>query len=428
MDSFFAGIDLGTSGCRIIVIDENKSIQHTQSIHYQNPNKQTPQLWLDSVSQLLKEQPDFIRKNLKALAIDGTSGTILLTDKYGNPTSSILMYHDLRATQEAQIIKEIMPMENGGQGASSSLARLLWLLKNEPNANHRHALHQADYILGTLANNYSLSDENNCLKLGYDVFKRIWLKTEMQQLGIDHSMLPQVFKPSTHVAMITPKYAKQLQLPESLQLVSGTTDSIAAFIATGATQIGEAVTSLGSTMVVKLIADQPIFSAKYGVYSHRLGDQWLIGGASNSGGKVLRHYFSVKEMEVLTKMLKPEQLTDLHYYPLIKTGERFPKADPNKQALLSPRPESDSVFFQGMLEGIAEIENSAYKKLYELGAPPLTSIRSVGGGSHNKAWTQIRKNIIKVEMVTPKQSEAAFGSALLAFQGFNDDNDSPTYY
>ncbi len=342
-----------------------------------------------------------------------------MIDAQGNPTSSTLMYNDLRASTEAQKLKNILPSKNGGQGASGSLARLLWLLKHEPDKTHAHAVHQADYILGKLTNNFSISDENNCLKLGYDVVNQCWPEVEFTELGIDKRLLPDVLSAGSFVSRVDPQQAKFLGLPESLQLVTGTTDSIAAFIATGADEIGDAVSSLGSTLVLKLISDKPIFSSKHGIYSHRLGDQWLVGGASNSGAKVLQHYFSQIEIDEMTINLSPNNPTGLNYYPLIDVGERFPIADATKQAELTPRPKSNIKFFQGILEGIATIESQGYQKLIELGAPKINSVRSVGGGSKNTAWTQIRKNTLQVDMISPEYTEAAYGSALLALKGVN---------
>jgi sugar (pentulose or hexulose) kinase len=335
------------------------------------------------------------------------------------------MYNDLRATAEAKIIKKVIPENNGGQGASGSLARLLWLLKHEPSSSksakgkHAHAVHQADFILGKLSNNFNLSDENNCLKLGYDVLNQCWPKEILAMLGGDSSLLPTVYPAGTAVAQIDPLQAQDLGLPEKLLCVTGTTDSIAAFIATGAEELGSAVTSLGSTLVVKLISDKPIFSSEHGIYSHRLNNQWLVGGASNSGAKVLQHYFSQQQLDVMTENLQVDEPTGLDYYPLLKKGERFPVADAQKQPQLSPRPDSDLMFFQGILEGVAGIERQGYSKLTELGAPPVAAVYTVGGGSRNKAWTQIRKNQLGVNMIKPNHTEAAYGSALLALKGFN---------
>ncbi len=431
MEKLFAGIDLGTSGCRLIVIDSDKNIQFSRTKTYSNPDEQSPELWWNSVCDLFNGLPSTIKQNLQSLAINGTSGTVLLVDDSGNPLTQALMYNDLRATEEAEKIKQVLPKENGGQGASGSLSRVIWLLnkiqkgKKQGGCAFKYTInHQADYILGKLSNNFTFSDENNCLKLGYDVINQRWPIEELEKLGVDELSLPKVFPAGTVVAQINPKQAKVLSLPKTLQLVSGTTDSIAAFIATGANKTGDAMTSLGSTLVLKLISDKPIFSPEHGIYSHRLNNQWLVGGASNSGAKVLQYYFTQAQIDEMTDQLLPDNPTGLHYYPLINKGERFPVSDPNKQAMLSPRPDSDREFFQGILEGIANIEAQAYQKISELGAPAITSVRSVGGGSKNTAWTRLRqnslrKNKLKVDMITPKQTEAAYGSALLALQGFN---------
>ena len=419
----YAGIDLGTSGCRLICIDTSRTIHSSSAIQYPRDCKQTPELWWSSVAKLFAKLPETIKQQIIALAIDGTSGSILLTDKKGQPTSSALMYNDLRAVKEAEIIKQKLPIDNGGQGASTSLARLLWLLKKQPDSSHAHILHQADFILGKFTNNFTLSDENNCLKLGYDVINCCWPESELIDMKIDLRLLPEVHRVGTPVAKIDKEVAKKFGLSDNVQLVSGTTDSIAAFIATGANQTGHAVSSMGSTLVIKQLSKTPIFAPEYGIYSHRFvsdeKDTWLVGGASNSGGKVLRHFFSDDKMEYLSKKIDTKTSTGLNYYPLLGQGERFPVADPNKAPKLTPRPDDDVFFFQGLLEGIAAIEQQAYQKLEQLGASPIQSVSTVGGGHINHAWTEIRRKLLDVEMLKPINTEAAFGSALIAMRAFN---------
>lgn len=80
-----------------------------------------------------------------------------------------------------------------------------------------------------------------------------------------------VFAPSAPVAAVTAAVSSKTGLPSSCLVCAGTTDSIAAFVAAGVSQPGEAVTSLGSTMAVKLLSEQRVDDAAYGVYSHRLG-------------------------------------------------------------------------------------------------------------------------------------------------------------
>ncbi len=412
----YAGIDFGTSGCRLAVINAKKNQVYNQQIRYPDPEKQSPEIWWSALSLLLTSCPPEFKKHIQSITIDGTSGTLLLTDKKGDPRSITLMYNDARASDEAAKIAQIAPSESGAQGSSSALARLLWLLKNTSNHHHAHVLHQADWVMGKLSRKFGDSDENNCLKLGYDSVKKQW-PDWFENLSIPMELLPKVHPPGRQIATIDKQIAELFNLPPDLFIVTGTTDSIAAFIATGASKIGEAVTSLGSTLAIKFISDMPLFAPEYGIYSHRLGDNWLIGGASNSGGAVLLKYFTAQQLSDMTPLLNPEKPTGLDYYPLVKQGERFPFADLEKKPLLTPRPDNDVEYFQAMLEGIAEIESQAYQRLAELGAPELSAVYSVGGGSKNKAWTQIRKNKLEVALITPNNTEAAYGAALLALQG-----------
>jgi sugar (pentulose or hexulose) kinase len=299
----------------------------------------------------------------------------------------------------------------------------LWLSEQPFAAQACHALHQADWVAGKLAGRFGFSDPNNSLKTGYDVLHNRW-PDWLEQLPRLRNWLPTVYPQATPVCGINPAMAKRFGLPAQAQIIAGTTDSTASFIATGACQVGEAVTALGSTLVLKIIAANPVTDMRYGIYSQPLGKHWLVGGASNSGGAVLQHYFSNAEMSQLESRLQPAKPTGLDYYPLLAHGERFPINDPELVPRMSPRPQADWQFFQGLLEGIAAIEQLGYQRLAECGAPWPASIRTTGGGARNSAWTQIRARLLNVPLLPPNHSEAAFGSARLARQAMTSRSNS----
>ena len=197
-------------------------------------------------------------------------------------------------------------------------------------------------------------------------------------------------------------------------MCAGTTDSIAAFLASGVETPGQAVTSLGSTLVIKLLSYTRVDDVKYGIYSHRLGDLWLVGGASNTGGAVLRHFFSDAELVELSREINLNLPTDLDYYPLLAPGDRFPINDPNLRPRLTPRPDSSIEFLAGLLTGIAKIEARGYQLLASLGATPLTAVYTAGGGAQNPVWTKIRQQYLPVPISISPHQEAAYGAALLA--------------
>lgn len=351
-------------------------------------------------------------RDITAIAVDGTSGTLLLTDAAGTPLGPALMYNDARALDEARAIRDQAP-DSAAASASASLAKLLWLQTHTNTAAARHALHQADWVMGRLCGRYGLSDEHNCLKLGYDPVARAW-PTWLARLDTPVRLLPRVIAPGATAGGIDPAIAQRFGLADTVRVVAGTTDSTAAALAAGVSAPGDAVTSLGSTLVVKVVSSTPVFSSAHGIYSHRLGDHWLTGGASNTGGAVLRAFFSTAELERMTPLLQPDQPTGLDYYPLCTPGERFPVADPALPARLTPRPQDPVRFFQGMLEGMARIEAQGYRLLHELGAPAHRVVYTSGGGAANPAWRLLRETAIGAPVRMAQYRDAAVGAAMLA--------------
>ncbi|RVD63130.1 FGGY-family carbohydrate kinase, partial [Mesorhizobium sp. M7A.F.Ca.ET.027.03.2.1] len=229
--------------------------------------------------------------------------------------------------------------------------------------------------------------------------------------------LPRVAEPGEVTGALTAEAGELFGLPRDVAVVAGTTDGCASFLATGAAAIGDGVTALGSSLTIKILSDRPISASRFGIYSHRLGNAWLAGGASNSGGKVLAQHFPLARIIELSATIDPETDTGLDYYPLPATGERFPIADPALPPRLAPRPADDADYLKAMFEGIAAIEALGYDRLAELGAPALISVRSVGGGAANPAWTAIRRRRLGVDFLPALSDEAAAGTARLALMG-----------
>jgi sugar (pentulose or hexulose) kinase len=418
----FLGIDLGTSGVRAVAIDTvgtihaEAAIPLTAPLHNGAAIEQQPELWWQGVEQVLQAISTRLDPTaIRAIAVDGTSGTVLLADAAGVPLSPGLMYNDGRAVAQAARIANIAPRESAAHGTASGLAKLLWLL--ERGAGGAVCAHtQGDWINGKLSGKFGICDANNALKLGYDPVAACWPEW-MKALNLPDGLLPKVIPAGQAIGSLDTTLANRWGMGDETIVVSGTTDSTAAFLASGASRPGEAVTALGSTLVLKVIAEQPLSAPEYGIYSQPLGDLWLVGGASNSGGAVLRQFFSDAEITQLTPLVRPRHPLCLDYYPLPAPGERFPRNDPQLAPRLTPRPQDDAQFFQAMLEGIARIEREGYQRLAELGAPYPVSVRSNGGGAANTAWTEIRGQMLGVPMLAAAHTEAAYGSALLARDG-----------
>ncbi|MER8423984.1 FGGY-family carbohydrate kinase [Mesorhizobium sp. M1403] len=411
------GIDIGTSGARAVAMRPDFSIAAHSEIALERfgLNGRDPAVWWEAVGATLAEVLKCIdRAAVLSIAVDGTSGTLLPVDGSGRPLAEPLMYNDKVADDIIlTAIAGAAPATSAALGATSGLAKAL-SFQHLPGV--ATVLHQADWIAGQFSGRFDVSDENNALKTGYDVEARRW-PDWIAATGMRMEFLPRIVRPGDVTGTLTASAAKMFGLPRDVVVVAGTTDGCASFLATGATAAGAGVTALGSSLTIKILSDRPISAPQFGIYSHRLGNTYLAGGASNSGGKVLAQHFPVARIVELSKKIDPATETGLDYYPLPAPGERFPIADPALPPRLEPRPADDADYLKAMFEGIAAIEALGYRRLAELGAPRLTSVRSVGGGAANPAWTAIRQRKLGVALVPALSEEAAAGTARLALMG-----------
>jgi len=416
---YVVGIDVGTSGCRMIAV----SIAGEPLAQAQAPLPpsrlrdgllcQDPADWWSAICQCFEQLRAAVSLlGVQALVVDSTSGTLLLADALGAPMTCGIMYNDQRPPEIAERIAAVAGPCTAAS-VSSSLAKLVWLQQASQASEARFALHAADWISGRLCGKFGYSDDHNALKTGFDPVNRCW-PGWLDELGLDRALLPLVNKPGSRLGLLDPTLAKDFSLGTATRVLQGTTDSVAAFLASGAEHPGDAVTVLGTTLVIKVLSTVPIQAPEFGVYSHRLGPYWVVGGASNSGGAALRRYFSLAEIQSLSAALDPVEESALNYYPLPAIGERFPVADPALVSQVNPQPEDRRAFLHGLLEGIARIEKRSYDLLASLGAEPVERIFSVGGGAANPAWTAIRQRVLNVELAAPVHIQSAYGAALLA--------------
>ncbi|MGA1474564.1 MAG: FGGY-family carbohydrate kinase [Prochlorothrix sp.] len=418
--SVWLGIDFGTSGARAVLIGADRCIRWSQHLTFA-PGQNHYKTWKTSLDRLLAAIPTEFTPHLQAIALNGTSSTVLLCNDWGEPVTEALLYHDDRGKAVLDQVATIAPPGHRVHSSTSTLAKLLWW-QQQPDwsrwtaASPVYLLHQADWLAFLLHGQLGVSDYHNALKLGYDVESLAYPDWLGQNPNLA-PLLPQVVPPGTPVGRIRSTLAHTYGLNPHTRICAGTTDSIAAFLASGARSPGQGVTSLGSTLVIKLLSRQPVEDNRWGIYSHRLGDLWLVGGASNTGGAVLRQFFSPEDLRRLSACIDPSLPSSLHYYPLPQPGERFPLNDPQLQPRLDPRPQDDVAFLQGLLEGMARIEALGYDLLADRGTDRLTQVYTAGGGAENEVWMAMRERLLGVPVIRSPHTEAAYGTALLAQQG-----------
>ena len=419
MTDLVLGIDVGTSGVRVAAIDQATRVvafvASTIPVAHRDGDRitQDSAVWgrgLDDAMRRLASTLDLSR--VRALAVDGTSGTLVAVNNRGVPVAAGSLYNDRADDASIAAVERAAPARAAVHGATSPLARATRLLRAE---GVTKILHQADWIAGQFSGRFDVSDESNSLKTGYDPVARAW-PNWIAATGVEPGNLPAVVPAGTIIGQVSAEAARRFGVSARAVVVAGSTDGCAAFLATGADKPGDAVTSLGSTLVLKLASEHPLFAPEYGLYSHRIGDLWLAGGASNTGGAVLAQFFTAEEIRDASRRIDPDVGSGLDYYPLPTRGERFPINDPAFEPRMTPRPVDDAVFLHALFEGIANIEALGYRRLAELGGPQLTCVATVGGGAANEIWSRIRAAALGVPVLMSESDEAAVGVARLALR------------
>lgn len=408
------GIDLGTSGLRVSVVNTSGEPLQEQAIPYPGEFRHADS-WRQGLIALMGQVAPTLKSRIAALAIDGTSGTLLACDQHGAPLGQALAYCDACPNQAAQA-KALIGGEGAAASASGSVARALELLEQlkwpESNTTLPLLRHQADWLMGWLLGHWRWGEEGNNLRLGWELERQCW-SGELSGAPWARA-LPEIVASGQALGSLQPQVAAQLGLGSHCQVVSGTTDGNASVLAADPAP-GDGVAVLGTTLVLKQFHNAPLQGA--GINNHRLAGRWLVGGASNAGAGVLRRFFSDQQLQELSRQIDPRQPSGLQLRPLPQRGERFPIDDPTLEPVLEPRPVSDALFLQGLLEGLCELERLGWQRLQQLGTPPIQRVLSVGGGARNPQWRQLRRQALGLPVLDRSGTSAATAMARLALRG-----------
>ncbi len=427
MSALYLGVDLGSSGLRLAVLGEAGAPAGDPSspvLERQSPYPgrfEDPEAWRQGLIDLLAAVPEEVRRRVAAVAIDGTSGTLLACGPGGRllppPLADALPYHQA-CPEQAGAIATLLAAVSGAwadhpaASSSGSLARALRLQSLARETGLAQGLllrHQADWLMGWLLDDWRWGEEGNNVRLGWDLQQGRWLPGVAEGLGA--GALPGIRSSGSRLGRLAPAAAACLGLPADCQVVAGSTDANAAVLAADP-QEGDGITVLGTTLVLKQFVAAPLAGA--GLSNHRVGGRWLAGGASNAGAGILRRFFDDAQIAELSRQITPGRPTGLALRPLSRRGERFPVDDPALEPILEPRPASDARYLQALLEGLTAIEVAGWRRLRQLGAPALRRVISVGGGARNSQWRALRTRALGIPVLNRPKRTAALGMALLA--------------
>ncbi|MDT0459331.1 FGGY family carbohydrate kinase [Streptomyces sp. DSM 41527] len=427
-DGVWLGLDLGTQSARCMAVDGTGQVLATAARPLTgrrdgNRHEQDPEEWWSALAAACREALGQIdTRRVRGLAVDGTSGTILLADAHGTPLTPGVMYDDGRAAAQAAAVNaagETVWRELGYRSMQPSwaLPTLVRLLEDAParRAGVR-LLHQVDLVTWRLAGRQVAADASHALKTGYHLVEERWPHRVMAELGVPEGVLPEVVRPGGVLGSVCAAAAEATGIPAGTTIVAGMTDGCAAQIGAGALAPGAWNSVLGTTLVLKGSSPHLVRDPAGVVYCHRgPGDNWLPGGASSSGAGVLSRHFGGEDLDALTAQAAALHDPDAVAYPLVAGGgERFPFRAPDAQPFVLGHVPTRAAEFHAYLLGVACLERLCFDYLDHLGAPVDGPLTLTGGGARNAYWCQLRADVLGRPVRLPQQAEAALGMAVLA--------------
>ncbi|RAJ70074.1 sugar (pentulose or hexulose) kinase [Streptomyces sp. Amel2xB2] len=436
----WVGVDLGTTGARALAADREGRVlgrgaapltSHRDGVRH----TQSPGEWWTAAATACREALRTVRPaRIGGVAVDATSGTVLLTGADGQALTPALMYDDGRAEAEAAEVDsrggEVWRrLGYGRMQRSWGLPKLCRLLRDLDAARAPGArlTHQNDYVNRRLTGHPTPADSSHALKSGFDPAEDDWPWQVLDALGVPPGVLPPVVAPGTTLGRVCEAAAEQTGLPQGTRVTAGMTDGCAAQLAVGASEIGDVNSVLGTTLVVKGVSARLPEDPTGAVYAHRSPTGlWLPGGASSAGGRALEAAFPAlssgghADLDAAAQRHGPAGAVA---YPLPGTGERFPFAAPAAHGFLLAKPGSrtdetapadETEHYRALLEGVAFVERLALDRLDLLGVPTDGRLTFSGGGSGSRVWNALRADVLGRPAYVREQHGSAFGMALLA--------------
>ncbi|MCG8513465.1 MAG: FGGY-family carbohydrate kinase [Halanaerobiales bacterium] len=451
MSKFFLGIDIGTTGCKSAVYDQEgrKVIGDYQEyfLDYPGPKQVEihPDRWWDAVRHTLKGivKQGFALNKIKGIGISCTNA-ILAVDRKGHPLRKAIMQLDQRTDNEIEWLHSNIGEERIFQVTGNRIApgtfsvpALLWMKNNQPEIFKKayKFLAPTGYIVYKLTGSYSIDPSRASTTMLFDLRKQDWDPLLCKAIGIPLPLLPKI-TPADMVVGFTSKEIEEITgLKTGTSVVTGCMDSVAAALGSGISRNGEVFSILGTVGRLGICVTKPTFDNRMVNCCHGLPGSWLSMAAINGTGASYRWFrdnFGQLERllaeetgdnpyELMNKEAarSPAGARGIIYLPYL-AAERSPVWDSNVSAAflglkLSHR-RADLI--RALLEGISLAFRHNLDVFGEELGIKITEIKISGGGASSSLWRQILADVlgVKVHLLANQETET-LGAAFLAAKG-----------
>lgn len=444
------GLDLGTTAMKIALFDETGNILAVSTQEYDlltpltNYVEEAPEVYWNAFKMGLndlKKQYKMAADTQIALAMSAQGETLFVLDKEGRPLRNAIVWMDNRAVEEAKELKRVFGdaacYRKTGQVSFEACwpaSKLLWLKRHEPaifeQANKFLLIE--DYFIYRLTGKYATEPSLVCSSTYWDITNRVYWKEMLQYLGISEEQLAPVKESGTVIGKILPEAAEELGSGQEVTVCMGALDQAAGAIGAGNIREGMFSETIGAALAVCAPVNNPVFdpSGKMPLFCFPLKGMYMIHTFTN-GGMTLRWFrdkFCDLEMlyekngwgdayEMISRQVKqvPPGSDGLVMLPHL-AGSLAPDVNARAKGVWFgfTLQHTRAHFMRAIMESLGYILKRNIEALRDMGIE-VKEVRSLGGGSKSRVWSQIKADISQVTLETVKSREAAsLGAAILA--------------
>ncbi|WP_182086287.1 xylulokinase [Aureimonas sp. ME7] len=449
MTECLLGIDIGTSGCKAILIGFDGAVlaSATQSYPLSQPrpgwSEQDPADWVDgarrAVAAALGHRADL---SVRAIGLSGQMHGLTPLDDAHRPLRPAILWNDQRNGRECDEVVEraggeeaLLALTNNRMLVGYTGAKILWMRAHEPALFQklRHVLNPKDYLrlvlTGELATEVSDASGTGL----FDVRTRRWSDALLDRLELPGEILPKAYESSVVSGRLSASGASLLGLREGIPVVGGGGDSVIQTLGSGVIAPGELQTTIGTAGIVACALDtpRPNPGGRLQVFCNIDPAKWHCMGVSlNAGGAMNWFRHLTQELGGGGEPPSFDTLADraaqspvgargLLFLPYL-FGERCPHPDPAARGAfvgLTAR-HGGADMTRAVMEGVAHALRDIFAVMEEAGIG-RTVVKASGGGARSPLWRQMQADLFGCDVVTTEGAAegGAFGAALVAGVG-----------
>ncbi len=442
--AFWMGIDVGTGGTRALLVDEQGHVRHGFTAAHEEMRMERP-LWAEqhpddwwratreAIAGVL-HKAGAAGSDVRGIGFSGQMHGATMLDKDRKVVRPALIWCDQRSQAQVDAINSKAGAENILRWTANpvltgfTLPKFLWVRDHEPQLFERvrHLLLPKDYVRFRLSGELAADVSDASGTALFDVVHRRWSKEMAQALGLDLSLLPEVFESSQVCGAVTAEAAALTGLAPGTPLVAGAGDQAASAVGNGIVRAGVVSCTLGTSGVVFAHMQNVRYDPKGRVHTfcHAVPGAWHVMGVTQGAGLSLQWFRNQLAPGADYDALMEEAATSpagadgLFWLPYLM-GERTPLLDPFARGgwigLTGRHRRAD--LLRALVEGVSYSQKDCLDIVEELGVS-VESVRASGGGARSPFWRQILADVFAKRVTTLESQEgSAYGAALLAMAG-----------